>query len=385
MKEIYLDNACTSFPKPEAVSSAVYSFMTSSGVSISRGCYKKAYQLEEMVYDTRQALCKLFNGDDSRNSIFTKNITESLNVLLKGFLQPGDHVLVSAMEHNAIMRPLNQLCQHGVTFSRIPCTKDGQLITSAIHELIKPATRAIIILHASNVSGTVMPLAKIGEICQSNGLLFIVDSAQTAGALAIDMKAMHIDALAFTGHKSLYGPQGIGGFLIKSHLADLISPLIAGGTGSISHTENIPDFLPDRLEAGTPNLPGIAGLNASLNWLKQTGIDKIHKHEMKLTSIFLQGLQPLIDQEAIRIIGPSDIHKRTSVISIQIPGKELSEIAYRLDSSFGIMARVGLHCAPAAHKTLGTYPEGTIRFSPGYFNTQEDIETAVEALKQLIK
>ena len=385
MKELYLDNACTSFPKPETVSSAIYSFMTSSGVSISRGCYKKAYRLEEMVYDTRQALCELFNGDDPRNSIFTKNITESLNVLLKGLLKPGDHVLVSAMEHNAIMRPLTQLSQQGISFSRIPCSTDGQLITSAIPELIKPATRAIVMLHASNVSGTVMPLAEIGKICQSNGLLFIVDSAQTAGALTIDMKAMHIDALAFTGHKSLYGPQGIGGFLIRSHLADIISPLITGGTGSISHTENIPDFMPDRLEAGTPNLPGIAGLNASLSWLRETGIDKIHKHEMELTRTFLQGLQPLIDHDLVHIIGPSDIYNRTSVISIQIPGRELSEIAYQLDSSFGIMTRVGLHCAPAAHKTLGTYPEGTIRFSPGYFNTQQDIEAAVEALTKLTK
>ena len=293
MERIYLDNASTTFPKPEAVSQAVYRYMTEAGCNINRGCYDGAYGVEETVFETRQRLANLFHGGDCKNVVFTKNVTESLNVILKGFLKPGDHVLVSAMEHNAMMRPIRQLEKCGVAFDRIPCTDTGELRLEEMEKLLRPSTKAVAMMHASNVCGTVLPVEKVGAFCRDHGLKFIVDCAQTAGVLPIDMEAMHIDALAFTGHKGLLGPQGIGGFILKEEMISQIDPLLSGGTGSISHTEEIPDFMPDRFEPGTMNLPGILGLHAGLGWLEETGIDTIRDHELELTARFLGGLEPL--------------------------------------------------------------------------------------------
>ena len=231
MEPIYLDNASTSFPKPPQVAQAMFDYVTGCGCNIGRGGYEGAYQAEETVLRTRQQLCRLFHGPDSRCVAFTKNITESLNVLLKGLLRPGDHVLVSAMEHNAVMRPLRQLEAQGVSFSRVPCRSDGTLIFEAMAGLLQPNTRLVVMSHASNVCGTLLPIAAVGAFCQEHGLRFFVDSAQTAGVFPIDMEAMHIDALAFTGHKGLLGPQGIGGFALREDLAAELTPLIAGGTG----------------------------------------------------------------------------------------------------------------------------------------------------------
>jgi cysteine desulfurase family protein len=378
--KIYFDNASTTFPKPPSVADAVYTYMTKGGFSINRGCYEGAYQIEEAVYETRQLLADLFNGGACKNVVFTRCITESLNVLLKGFLRPGDHVLVSAMEHNAVMRPLVQLEKQGVSFSRIPCTATGALCLEQMEALLTPATRAVIMTHASNVCGTVLPLQEAGAFCRAHGLTFIVDTAQTAGVLPIDMAAMHIDALAFTGHKGLLGPQGIGGFILTEELVPLIQPLLSGGTGSLSHTEEIPAFMPDRFEPGTPNLPGILGLRAGLTWLKETGLAAIHAHEMALTARFLNGLAPLEAAGFVRVVGLPACTGRTGVVSLQTLTRELSEAAYELDDRYGIMTRVGLHCAPNAHKTLGSYPTGTIRFSFGYWNTAEEIDTALRAL-----
>lgn len=380
---IYLDNASTSFPKPQAVPQAVYDYMTTMGCNINRGCYDTAYQTEELVFETRELLCELFHGEDCRNVVFTKNVTESLNVLIKGLLRPGDHVLVSAMEHNAVMRPLVQLSQEGVSFTRIPCREDGTLLTDQMEALLLENTRAVIMTHASNVCGTVLPLKEVGAFCEKHGLVFIVDSAQTAGVYPVDMDEMHIDALAFTGHKSLLGPQGIGGFILKSSLVSSIEPLISGGTGSISHTEEIPSFMPDRFEPGTMNLPGILGLRAGLLWLKETGLTTIREHELALTRQFLAGLRPLEEEGLLRIVGKKDCEGRTGVVSIQLPGKDLSQAAFDLDDRYHIMTRVGLHCAPNAHKTLGTYPTGTIRFSFGWNNTKEETEQALAALKEI--
>lgn len=392
MNKIYLDNASTSFPKPHEVADAVYQYMTELGSNINRGCYGNAYNVEELVYETRQEIADLFGVADSRCVIFTKNITESLNVLIKGLLNKNDHVLVSAMEHNAVMRPLNQLSAQGITFDRIPCNPQGELDTSSIPRLIKPNTKAIIMLHASNVCGTMMPISEVGKIAKEYGLKFFVDTAQTAGAVPINMTEINIHGLAFTGHKGLLAPQGIGGFVIRRELAHHLVPLIVGGTGSISHTEEIPDFLPDRFEAGTMNLPGIAGLHASLLWIKsqgngdvQTGIKKIREHELTLTAQFLRELQSLEDEGLLRIIGKKSCENRTGVVSIQTLHEDMAEIAYQLDEQYGIMTRVGLHCAPAAHKTLGTYPTGTIRFSFGYANTADDVHIAVNALHALLK
>lgn len=385
MQKIYLDNAATTFPKPPPVPEAVFRYMTEQGTNIHRGSYGEAYNVEMMVYETRELLAKLFNAESIRQVIFTRCVTESLNVLLKGFLKAGDHVLVSSMEHNAVMRPLVQLAEKGVAFSRIPCRADGTLEIGKIPDLVTERTRLIMITHASNVCGTVFPIREVGVICRRMGLRFFLDAAQTGGVIPIDMQAMMIDALAFTGHKGLLGPQGTGGFILRPGLEKEIEPLIAGGTGSVSHTEEIPTFMPDRFEAGTPNLPGIVGLHASLNWLLETGTDRILNHEMQLTAAFLTGLAAFESDGLIRVVGNRDLSERTGVVSIVTEKSDPADVADRLDRDYGIMTRVGLHCAPSAHQTLGTYPVGTIRFSFGYWNTLDEVAAALKALKEVLR
>lgn len=384
LRKIYLDNASTTFPKPKQVAEAMYQYMTQVGSNISRGGYSSAYRTEELVYETRQKLAELFNATDCKNVIFTKNITESLNVILKGFLKPGDHVITSSMEHNAVMRPLVQLQEKGVSFTRVPCNVDGTMDIKKLEPCLQQNTKMIVMTNASNVCGTVLPIKEVGRFCHEHDLKFVVDTAQTAGVNAVDMQEMYIDALAFTGHKGLLGPQGIGGFILQENMIDKIEPLISGGTGSISHTEQVPCFMPDRFEAGTMNLPGIIGLNAGLNWLKDITMEKIKEHELNLTKYFIDGIISL-DDENIQIAGKKDISGRMGVVSIFIKNKEMAQIAYELDEKYGIMTRVGLHCAPSAHKTLGTYPKGTIRFSFGWWNTKEDIDVAIDALDKLTK
>lgn len=386
MNRIYLDQASTSFPKAPGVAQAMMDYLTMNGSNVNRGCYSSAYSAEEVIYETRQLLAELFHFSRCKNVIFTSNVTTSLNFILKGLLKPGDHILVSAMEHNAVMRPVVQLAACGISFDRIPCRRDGSMILEQVEPLIRPETKAIVTLHASNVCGTRMPLTALGEICQRHHLYFIVDSAQTAGIVPIDMTASHIDALAFTGHKGLRGPQGTGGFLVTEELAQQMEPLISGGTGSVSHTEEIPDFLPDRFEPGTPNLPGIFGLHEALLFLKsQNYMQTSYEKEEALSSYFLQQLFALDDTEKhIRVIGKKDLTGRNAVVSIQTPEIDMAQVAWQLDSEYGIMTRVGLHCAPNAHKTLGTYPAGTIRFSFGPENTQEELDAAIYGLKKIL-
>ena len=380
MERIYLDNASTSFPKAEGVAEAVYQYIKECGCNINRGGYDEAYQAEELVLETRQRLTALFHGPDCRNVVFTRNITESLNVLLKGFLRPGDHVLVSAMEHNAVMRPLTQLQSRGVSFDRIPCAGDGTLDTSAMAALRRDNTRAVGMLDASNVCGTVLPAGEGGAFCHAHGLKFILDTAQTAGVLPIDMAAMHIDALAFTGHKGLLGPQGVGGFLLQPDMVPLVTPLIAGGTGSVSHEEQMPSFLPDKFEAGTLNLPGIMGLHAALCWLERETINKVRSHELALTERFLIGAEEIPN---LRVIGRKGTEGRVGVVSVLPENVDPALMADALGQEYGIMVRVGLHCAPNAHKTLGTFPTGTIRFSFGHQNTTRQVDAALLALRKL--
>ena len=380
MERIYFDNASTSFPKAEGVAEAVYHYIKDCGCNINRGGYDEAYQAEEIVLRTRQQLTELFHGPDCRNVVFTRNITESLNVLLKGFLKAGDHVLVSAMEHNAVMRPLSQLTEQGVSFDRIPCMADGTLDVSAMDRLLRENTRAVVMLHASNVCGTLIPVETVGAFCHAHGLRFILDTAQTAGVFPIDMEAMHIDALAFTGHKGLLGPQGIGGFILQPDMVPLVQPLIAGGTGSISHEEQMPSFMPDRFEAGTMNLPGIMGLHAALCWLERETIAAVRSHELELTERFLSGA---LDIPCLRVVGRQDIAGRAGVVSVVPENADPALAADALGREYGIMVRVGLHCAPNAHKTLGTFPTGTIRFSFGRWNTPQQVDTALSALREL--
>ena len=385
MQKIYLDQASTSFPKAPGTAEAVSRFITECGCNIARGGYAGAYSAEELVFDTRTLVKQLFGGGDEKNAVFTKNVTESLNILLKGFLRPGDHVLVSSMEHNAVMRPLIQLEKKGVRFTRVPCAADGSMDPADAEARIEPATKAVVMLHASNVCGTVLPAAEIGAICRAHGIRFILDAAQTAGVLPVSMDDTGADAIAFTGHKGLLGPQGTGGILIRDDLAAETEPLIAGGTGSISHTEEIPDFLPDRFEAGTLNLPGIAGLNAALSWLASRPAGSILAHELKLTERFLRKMEELEKEGHIRIIGKRDIKDRTGVVSIVPLHRDPAEVGFLLDDRYGIATRVGLHCAPAAHRTLGTWPTGTVRFSFGIFNTEAETDEAAEAVAALCR
>ena len=394
MKQIYLDNASTTFPKPREVADAVYQFMTGIGSNIGRGGYTSAYAAEEAVFAARQLLCDFFGGEDAKNVVFTKNVTEALNVIIRGLLQPGDHVLVSAMEHNAVMRPLQLLGREleageeapadAISFSRIPCDSEGNLELEALPRLVQQRTKAVIMTHASNVCGTLLPIDKVGDFCKQRGLLFIVDSAQSAGVFPINMQQLHIDALAFTGHKGLLGPQGIGGFVLREHMVKRLAPFIVGGTGSLSHTESTPRFMPDKFEAGTLNLPGIMGLAAGVRWLNQRGMASLRAHELALTEQLLTGLLDLEQQGLLRIVGRRDIVQRTSVVSIAATKQDLAVVAHRLNEEYGIATRVGLHCAPNAHKTLQTYPTGTLRFSMGWHNNEEDIGAALKALREVL-
>ena len=382
MDYIYLDNASTSFPKAPTVATAMSDYITNRGININRSSYSLAYDVEDIIYTTRQRLHTLFNGHDPSHVIFTQNVTMSLNMVIKGLLKASDHVLVSSMEHNAVMRPLTQLLDKGITFDIIPCDKTGSIQLESMDSLIRPNTVAMIINHSSNVCGTIQPLKSIGSICKAHNLQFIVDAAQTAGVIPIDVKACHIDALCFTGHKGLLGPQGIGGIILTKEMAQTLTPLIAGGTGSFSHLETMPTHMPDAFESGTLNLPGIIGLNEGLSYIESQGMENIHNHELTLTKTFLEGLQ---DIEHINVIGKQNLQDRTAVVSITIDGMDPANIAYELESTYHIMTRVGLHCAPRAHQTLGTYPEGTVRFSFGYANTLKDVEAALSALNTIVK
>lgn len=381
MNKIYLDNGSTSFPKAPGVGKAMANFIENVGVNIGRGGYEEAYSAAEVVLDTREKLCKLFHFDQPENVVFTSGITASMNILLKGLLQPGDRVLTTSMEHNAVMRPLRQLEQKGVEVVLIPCKRDGTLDFEAFIDLATPGTRALVMTHASNMCGTVMPVKDVAEYCQTLGIWTIVDCAQSAGILPIDMEDWGVDAIAFAGHKGLLGPQGIGGFLITDDLAAEVDPLLSGGTGSISHLETVPDFMPDRFEPGTQNLPGIFGLHAALSYLEKVGIEKIYQHEMALAERLLKGLSQL---EGIRVVGRPQLTGRTAVVSVDFLQMDNADAAFLLEDKYGIMTRCGLHCAPQAHKSVGTYPQGTVRFAPGRETTEAEIDTALAAIQKIL-
>ncbi len=385
MDRVYFDQASTSFPKGRGVIETMVKFMSDVGTNINRGSCQDAYDTARIVYETREQLCRHFDFgstyDMAKNVIFTQNITYALNFIIKGFLKNGDHVLVSSMEHNAIMRPLVQLQKMNyISFDRIPCSQEGELLFGEIEKLIKSNTKAIFMTHGSNVCGTLMPIERVGSLARSLGVKFVVDTAQTAGVFPISMKNMNIDALAFTGHKGLLGPQGIGGFLITDDMADQMESIITGGTGSISDIEDTPEFLPDKFEAGTLNIPGIMGLHKSLNYLEEIGIEKIREKEIKLTKTFLEGVSQI---EGLRVIGKKNCEDRCAVVSIQCLSMDEAMLAFTLENKYNIITRVGMHCAPNAHKTLGTYPRGTIRFSFGYENTEEEIDYTIRAITDI--
>lgn len=382
MPSVYLDNASTSFPKPACVPEAVYRYMTSCGSNVSRGGYQAAYSAEELVFETRQQLCTLFHGEDARCVVFTPNITTSLNILLKGFLHPGDHVLVSSMEHNAVMRPLRQLerlC--GVTVDRVPCAPDGTLRAEDILPFLHADTRLAVFTHASNVCGTLLPVERIGALLHERGVPFVLDAAQTAGHVPIDFEALHLAALAVPGHKGLLGPAGVGALLLEPAFAARLEPLICGGTGSASDSEEQPPYMPDRFESGTLNLPGILGLLAAMEFLTDERIAALDQEERRLTARLLDGLR---QNKRVRLAGLPAEAGRVGVVSVDCLTADNAEVAFRLEAEHGVCTRCGLHCAPGAHRTLGTFPQGTIRFSIGYGTTESDIDAAVAALESAV-
>lgn len=377
VKTTYLDNAATSFPKPQGVSDRMKEYMDTVGATINRSVYGAAQDAGLQTLLLRESLGRLFHfPEPPTHVILTPGATAGLNMIIKGFLKPGDHCIVSSMEHNAVMRPLLQL--EGVEFDRIPCNREGLLDPRDVEPLIRPNTRLLIMAHGSNVCGAVQDAQAVGQICAKHGIAFALDVAQTAGHIDIDFEKWGLSALAAPGHKGLLGPSGIGVLLLKDSFAKQLTPLIAGGTGSASDSEYLPEYLPDRFESGTPNLPGIYGLSASVEFLQREGLEKLHAHEMQLCEAFLEGLKGI---PGAVVCGPQGLEHRVGVISLDFPGLDNAEVAYRLESEFGILTRCGLHCAPSAHKTLGTFPRGTVRFSPGFASTQEDVDTALAAIR----
>jgi cysteine desulfurase family protein len=322
----------------------------------------------------------LFNVADPLRIVFTGNATEALNIAIFGFLKTGDHVITSGMEHNSVMRPLRAMEAKGIGITVVVCDSDGLLDSANIVKAIKKNTKAIYITNASNVTGTIMPVSDIGRIAREHGLILCVDAAQTAGCYPIDVAEMNIDLLAFTGHKALFGPSGTGGLYIREGLEKSIEPLCVGGTGSRSEVEVQPDFMPDRFEAGTPNTVGIAGLGAGVEFVLSQNVVQIKSKEEKLVKIFIDGVG---EMPGIILYGQKSVERRTPVVSFNIDGMDPAAAALELDVQFGIRSRSGLHCAPSAHKTIGTYPMGTVRFSFSYFNTEEQIISSIEALRKI--
>lgn len=382
-KVIYLDNPATSWPKPSQVKEAMIKFMEEVGANPGRSGHSLSIEAARIIYDAREAVSTLFHVKDSSRVVFTLNATESLNLALKGLLKPGDHVITSSMEHNSVMRPLRELEKRGISLTVVPCFKDGTLDPREVEKRVQSATRMIVLNHASNVTGTLLPIREIGRIAREYNLLFLVDAAQTAGAYPIDVEEDMIDLLAFTGHKSLYGPQGTGGLVIgeRIHEKEMI-PLKQGGTGSRSEFEEQPDFLPDRFESGTPNSVGIAGFLAGVQFVLEKGVEQIRQNEMALLRKLITGLKEI---HGVKLFSPDHQEDRIATLSFNFTHLSPSNGAYRLEKEFGILCRPGLHCAPAAHHTLGTFPEGTIRFGLNVFNTEADIETAIQAVSLIAK
>lgn len=382
MSSVYADNAATSFPKPKEVSQAMCNYIDNVGANVGRGTYGNSYYAARVVYETRELLCNLFNFHNPLNVAFTLNITESLNTILKGYLKEGDHIIISSMEHNAVMRPLHSEALQGIEITKISCDSDGVLKVDDLEKAIKSNTKLVCMLHVSNVCGTILQVEKIGAVCKKYKIPFVLDSAQSAGILDIDFKKFNLSALAFTGHKGLMGPQGVGGLILDSSFSDKLRTLKEGGTGSFSEYELQPETLPDKFESGTLNIPGIIGLNAAIKYINRIGINYIYEYEKQLTELFLE---KILNINGIKLSGMKHSSGRTSVFSIDFPSLDNGEVAFRLDNEFGIMTRVGFHCAPSAHKTLGTYPRGSVRFSFGHFNTNKDIEYVANCINKILK
>ncbi|MFG0328047.1 MAG: aminotransferase class V-fold PLP-dependent enzyme [Phycisphaerales bacterium JB037] len=389
-QRIYLDNAATSFPKPPAVVEAVARYMTDPGAAPGRGAYAESRQAAKILARTRASLCRLIGGGSPEHLVFTLNTTDALNLAIKGMIareqrtNPGApvHFVTTAMDHNSILRPFNALARTpGVDWTCVPVDPQTGLVDPGeFAAALRPNTLLAATLHASNVSGTVQPIAELGERAHAAGVPFLVDAAQSLGHIAVDVDAMHIDLLAFPGHKGLLGPLGTGGLWIRPGLEDRLDPLRDGGTGSRSDLDTQPETLPDKFEPGSHNMPGIAGLGAGVDWILERGLDAIRAHEERLMARFLVGIEPL-EREGLLLLGPRDLDRRVGVFSVFSPHLRSLDAAAMLESEFGILGRAGIHCAPRAHGAFGTLErEGAMRLSVSPFTTDADIDRAIEAL-----
>jgi cysteine desulfurase family protein len=380
---IYLDNSATSWPKPPEVKEAMVKFMEEIGANPGRSGHLLSIEAARILYETRESLATLFHVQDPSRIVFTLNATESLNLALKGLLKAGDHVITSSMEHNSVMRPLRDLEKKGIELSVIPCSKEGFLDPQELERKTQSNTKMVVLNHASNVTGTLLPIREAGLVARKHNLLFLVDAAQTAGAYPIDMEKDKIDLLAFTGHKCLYGPQGTGGLVMGERVKEReMIPLKQGGTGSRSEFEEQPDFLPDRFESGTPNGVGIAGLLAGIQFVLGKGVEQIRQHEIDLIEKLVERLRKI---PQVKLYGPENKKDRIATLSFNLAQLSPSDVALRLEREFGILCRPGLHCAPAAHHTIGTFPEGTVRFGLSVFTTEDNIEAAIQAVTVISK
>ncbi len=381
---IYFDSAATSWPKPETVYKAVDHCLREIGANPGRSGHQMSIEAGRIILGVRANLAELLGIEDEVRIVLSFNATDALNLGIKGMLRPGDHVITTSIEHNSVMRPLRALEQKGdIEITVLHCSLEGFVDVTELEKSIKDNTRLVAVTHASNVIGTIQPIGKIGAVLKNYPqTYFLVDAAQTAGIHPIDFDKMNVDMMAFAGHKGLLGPQGTGGLLLAEGMDNVLKPIKEGGTGSESEHEIHPDFLPDKYESGTKNTPGLAGLNAGIEFIMEEGIDKIREHEEALTTRLLNQLREI---DEVMIYGPKDATKQTAVVSINIKGLTSSDVGYYLDTEHGIMTRVGLHCAPTTHKTIGTAPDGTVRLSMGYFNTKEEVDYVCKSIKEIIK
>lgn len=378
MRGIYFDNSASSYPKAPGVGEAMADYINSVGTNIGRASYWEATEAGLETLKLREKLCALFGFSNPELAVLTPGMTFGLNQVLKGYLRPGDHVLVSSMEHNAMMRPLVQLQAKGVEFDRVPCDGEGLFDPGDLRALLRPNTRVVAMLHASNVSGGILPVEQVGKICRERGIAFVLDAAQSAGHLDVNFEKLNLSALCVPGHKGLLGPQGIGAMLLRPEFAKALEPLVAGGTGSRSDSEEQPELFPDRFESGTLNLPGVYGLSRALDYIAQIGVERIHEREMLLCGRFLEGVSKL---KGIRVLGPKSLERRVAVAALDFIDGDNAIAASDLERNYGMNTRCGLHCAPSAHKTLGSFPQGAVRFSFGSFNTIEQVDEAVRAVR----
>lgn len=374
---IYMDNAATTMHKPPQVARAVVAAMDSMG-NAGRGAHAASLDASRVVFDTRDKLCRLFNGTDPKQIAFTSNSTEALNIAIKGIVEPGDHVISTVLEHNSVLRPLYEMEEKGAELSFVSSDKVGRIRYEEFEELIRPDTKAIVCTNGSNLTGNYVDVARVGKIAKDHGLVFIVDASQTAGVFPIDVQMMNIDILCFTGHKGLLGPQGTGGLYVRDGLH--VKPLKSGGSGVQTYLRKHPSEMPTALEAGTLNGHGIAGLNAAVTYLLETGIDAIRCREQELMKKFYLGVK---DIPGVKVYGDFDSFDRCAIVTLNIGDYDSSEVSDELLMEYGISTRPGAHCAPLMHEALGTKEQGAVRFSFSHYNTEEEIDTAIRAIKEL--